>query len=196
MFDFGGVYFTEGYPLYVKQFHKKYGIPKEKLEYCFSVSGPLGDYSAGKIDKKKFWKRATEYLNIDKKIVKSMEPLRWTSFKPIKGMKRLVAKLRKKYKIILVSGNEVDRVKFLNKKYKFLKNFDQHFFTYEYRTNKPDAKLCEIAIWTMKVKPTECVMVDDVSSYLENCRKLGVHTILFRNPEQFKKSLKKLGVSI
>lgn len=192
--DFGGTFFTAGTEIAIDRVAKKLRLPRRNIELIFRGKGFGALYKLGKIDAKTFWDRAKKNLNIDSEKAKEIESIWYSSYKPNKGVRALVRKLQKKYKIIAVSGNILEKAEYLKKKYSLNKLFDGYFFSFEYGVTKPSPKLFKIAMNKLKVKPKNCLIIDDSKKTIENAKKLGYKTVLFKNVVQTTKDLIKLGV--
>ena len=124
--DLGGVYFTPGTKIAVKKIRKITNASKQKIDEIFEgypkKEGWL--YRRGKITKKAFWNAAIKKLKIDRRLVPKIQEIWHSSYKPIKGMRELVQRLRKRYRVIAFSGSIRERVNYLNKRYGLKQDFD------------------------------------------------------------------------
>lgn len=77
-------------------------------------------------------------LKIDKKIVPKLQELWHSSYEPVKGMKELIANLRKNYTVIVFSGSIKERVEYLNNKYSLYNDFDDFVLSYDVGYSKRD----------------------------------------------------------
>lgn len=192
--DFGGTFFTAGTEIAIDRVAKKLRLPRRNIELILRGKRFGALYKLGKIDAKTFWDRAKKTLNIDSEKAKEIESIWYSSYKINKGMRPLIKKLQKRYKIVAVSGNNPEKVEYLKKKYSLNKLFDGYFFSFEYGVNKPNPKLFKIAMNKLKVKPKDCLIIDDSRKTIGNAKKLGCKTILFKNIVQTTKDLTKLGI--
>ena len=60
---------------------------------------------------------------------------------------------------------------------------------------KPDQKIYRLALDLIQKAPDECCFIDDRPANIEGAAKLGMRTVLMRDPVQLKKDLQGLGVS-
>ncbi|MFH1582684.1 MAG: HAD-IA family hydrolase [bacterium] len=192
--DFGGTFFTAGTGIAIDKAANKLGLPKSKIELILRDKGDGALYRLGKIDAKTFWDRAKKKFDINSRQAKEIELIWHSSYKPNKGMMALVRKLKKKYKIVVVSGNAPERVRYLKKKYSLDKLFDNYFFSFQYGVTKPSPKLFEISLARLKVKPEECLIIDDSKKTMGRAKKLDCKMLLFKNAAQTTRDLTKLGI--
>jgi FMN phosphatase YigB (HAD superfamily) len=198
IFDLGGVYFTDGTSIAIEKASKL--LTRKKATYIFKGRDALL-YRRGTINRKEFWKRIGKYLNTDEKTCDKLEEIWHSSYELNKGMKQLVRRLRKKYKVIVFSGITKEKTEYLDKKYKFKREFDMPFFSFKYGFEKTDAKNCvvmlkKIMLKKLKIKPEKYVLIDDKEKFIEQSKRSGINAILFRNITQLKRDLIKLGVEV
>lgn len=60
---------------------------------------------------------------------------------------------------------------------------------------KPDEKIYRLALDLIQKSPADCCFIDDRSTNIESAAKIGMRTVLMRDPAQLKKDLQSLGVS-
>ncbi len=105
----------------------------------------------------------------------------------------LVKKLKGKYKLGILSNaslNEVQKIK------KEVNNFDAVVLSSEINFSKPDKESYEITLAKLDVFPQETVFIDDTLENIKGAEEVGIKGILYRSPEEVKKSLQELGVDI
>jgi putative hydrolase of the HAD superfamily len=49
---------------------------------------------------------------------------------------------------------------------------------------KPELKIYRLTLKKLKVKPEECIFIDDKEKNLKPAKKLGIKTVLAKNPKQ------------
>lgn len=195
MIDFGGVYFTEGIPIALKRMSKKFKTPAEKLKKALTGSH-WNKYKINKISGKEYWKEVQRRTGFPKARIKEIEHIWFSSYTPQKGMKQLVGKIRKKYRVVVLSGNVKDRVKFLHRKYKVLDEFHEHHFSFDHGFRKQDVRLFKSAVKRMGLSPKDCIVVDDKKEFVEKVEKAGGKGIVFKNAKQLESQLRRHGVKI
>lgn len=194
MLDLGGVYFTNGTDIAAGRLSRKYRMPKEKIKSVIKDWKVAKKYYTGEAGPEEYWAYIAQKLRLSDKQAKEMEKIWYSSFVPKKKMRQLVRKLRKKYRVAILSGNVRERVRYLDKKYKLLKEFHGHHFSFDHGFSKPDVRLFKSAARKMRLRPADCIVVDDSKKFLNRVRKTGAKTILFRNARQLEAQLRKLGV--
>ena len=81
-----------------------------------------------------------------------------------------------------------------NKKTGLYRLFDRVFASCRLGMRKPDRKLYLYTLRKMKLRPAECVFIDNDPGNVAAARKLGIRSVTFRNAAQMRRELRKLGV--
>lgn len=103
-----------------------------------------------------------------------------------------IGTLKPKYKIGLISniGSDWIRQEFLTSEEQKL--FDDMVLSFEVGLTKPDRRIFKLACNRLGVDLNEAVFIDDVSSYCEVAKSLGMQAITYENLLQMKTELQKL----
>jgi putative hydrolase of the HAD superfamily len=96
----------------------------------------------------------------------------------------LIRSLRQsgKYKTGLISNAWNDLRGYLEKE-KISDAFDTMVISAEVGVMKPEAKIFQIALDQLKVRPREALLVDDFEVNIEGCQKVGMQGLLFQDAE-------------
>lgn len=126
IWDLGGVLFTNGTKLFVKDMSKKYRLdPKFVMEVMDGSIGSL--YRENQISKDEFWAKALKIQADPDKL-----NAQWIDgYRLIKGTKDIVLTLRKKMPQYYLSDNVPERIKRTNQRTGFLNWFDGGIFSYD-----------------------------------------------------------------
>ena len=101
----------------------------------------------------------------------------------------LVRRLRKDYKVAVMSNNIKERVLYLNKRYGLDKEFDAYVYSYQYCLMKPDPRLIDITFEKLGVSKEEVIIIDDRIEVVESIKKLKIKTLLFTSVEQIERKI-------
>lgn len=74
------------------------------------------------------------------------------------------------------------------------KIFKEKVISHLDKKTKPNKKAFKLILKKMKSSPKQTIFIDDNQKNINAARRLGIHTILFKNNTQLKKDLAKLGV--
>lgn len=188
IFDLGGVTLNNGvYEAYKKFrnerfkeiFEEKYLIPIEK----------------GEINETSLWQRLTYDLG-EKLSMTLLKRHIFNNFYPIDNNIFLIKRLRKKYKVGLVTNNLVEWFQRLDSQFELEEKFDTIIVSAEVRTRKPEAKIYHLAAKKLGVNEEECVFVDDKEENVLGAREVGMKGILYHQGDDLAKKLIRLGVEI
>ncbi|MHA1275140.1 MAG: HAD-IA family hydrolase [Promethearchaeota archaeon] len=199
VFDLGGVYFTNGSVIAMAKIKEIYEIKDvERLKMIFSnKQGTPGEQiRLGLITMEEFENRAISELNIPKKEKHHIHHLWFGSYVPNYKMAELTQKLKENYKIMAFSGNVKERIEYLDKRYNFLKNFNECIFSYDYQLNKEHAEFYKILIEHLDCKPQNALFIDDEKTNINLAESFGFNCILYYYTEQLIEELKKYGIEI
>jgi putative hydrolase of the HAD superfamily len=104
--------------------------------------------------------------------------------------------LSKHYRLGLLSNTDHIHVAYLESTYEFFRYFPPSVRTYScvVRACKPSPLIYSEALRACKAKAAETVYIDDIPTYVEAARRLGLYGIHFQSPQQLKDDLAVLGV--
>ncbi|HII72178.1 TPA: HAD family phosphatase [Candidatus Woesearchaeota archaeon] len=192
MFDWGGVC-AKGKLGHVlgKQLAKKMKRPHKSITKAYLKS--CWEYQKGKLTSEQFWKKVQKEL--DTKIRhEELERCHVTARELNRGVVELVKKLKKRYKVVLVTNTYKEYYEHNNRRHGIDRMFDDVILSYKVKGRKPEPKIYTQALRTAGCKAAETVFIEDKEAHLAPARKMGMKTILYKNQEDLKKRLKRLGV--
>ncbi len=192
IFDYGGVISLHGriYP-----FCEKWAIKlnKDLKKFRKMISENWFKASINRVNSKLFWKRLANFLKIDTEIVRA-KIMKYMGFR--QDVFELVKRLKKNYKVALLSNQIEDWLGEIIKEKNFKEVFDVIVTSYTSKIAKPDIRIFKETVEKLEVKPEECVYIDDLEKNIPPAEKLGMKTILFKNNKQLINDLKKFGVEV
>ena len=153
------------------------------------------NFGIGKISTKEFIGKGSVLLKMSKK----------DFFKKYKEaydkitLHKEVFKIYKKINIdkYVLSDNNPIHTRYTKRDYKEIFEISKKtFLSQKIGMRKEKIKTFKYVIDKIKTNPKEVLMIDDEKSNLKNAKKIGIKTILYKNPKQLKKDLKKLGVEV
>jgi len=90
----------------------------------------------------------------------------------------IMKRLKRRYKLILLSNTDVMHFTFIKKKFPEILIFDDYILSYEVGAMKPDPRIYEEALKRTGFKPEECLFIDDMEENIKSAQKLGIKVIL------------------
>lgn len=194
-FDLDGVYFTSNGFSSFKKAIETLGVEYKDIEYILHKK-PMLQFKKGEIDEETFWKNAVDYWKIDKSPQELINLLP-QGYEINPEVDSLVHTVRKNgYKTCICSNNFTTRIKKLEEKFNFLKDFDAYVFSYEVGVTKPNREIFEELVKRAEVNPNELVYSDDSEDKLKGALELGINAFVYESFDQFKKELVNLGVTL
>ena len=110
------------------------------------------------------------------------------------GLLELLPKL-KKYKLYLLSNQIKVRADYIKSNFD-LSSFKKTFFSNEIGLMKPNKEIFEFALNKIKLKPEECLFIDDRYNNILTAKKLGINTIQCKNLTQLKKDILSFSIQL
>jgi putative hydrolase of the HAD superfamily len=191
--DLGGVYFNDGTRLAIDTIATRYGIDRQAVAGL--LNGAAGaNYRTGRVTVDQFWQQAVALWHIQAS-TEELSTIWCESYQPNCGMVRLVERLKAAgHQILYLSDNTMERADYLEKKYGFLKNFDDGIFSHIVKRKKPDPVIYQLLLEKASHPAGACVYIDDKPQNLEPAQKLGMQVIAFNGATRLEIRLKELGL--
>lgn len=196
IFDYYGVICPRIVPILAEETAKQFGTNYEEVKSRMGVL--LDDLDDDKISFQDYWKQLKSRLkNRNAKLPEHCRIWRTIAlglhFWP--NMRKLVLKLRKLgYKVPVLTNVTKTMVKYNRMKGRY-KIFRPVFLSCYIGMRKPSPKIFKYVLKKLKMKPHECIFIDDQKRYLKGAKSVGIKTILFKNYRQLVRELKRYGVN-
>jgi len=187
IFDWGGV-FTRGHLLkdFAKNLSDKCGKDKDEIEKIFrDAEYP---YETGQIIPEVFWDNFRKKLNINL-TKEEIQKIFLNSYVINGSMLALAKKMKKRYKIILLTNNYEDLFNFIKKRYELERYFDYMFSSSEIQDKKPNDGIFKFVMDKLRINPEEAIFIDDKEKNIIGARKVGLKTIHFKGIRGMKEIL-------
>lgn len=187
IFDNAGVIMTEAYWLWL---HDNIPGLEEKKDFFLDISH--------KVDRSEI--TPSQFLDhLAKASGKNSEQVQkeiLSTFVLNEEVYKLMTKLKKNYKIGLLSNFISEWLRFLFNKFDLEKLFDAMVISTEHIMIKPDPKIYKLVCEMLGIEPQEAVFIDDREINIKGAQNLGMKGILFNSPKDLEEDLKKLGIVI
>lgn len=181
IFDCFGVIVTEVSPYWLKRFFKE----DEALIISESIIHKL---DTGEYD----FDRTLEELSILTN--ESIEDIKkdWLQLAHFReDLLEEIKKLRKKYKIVLLSNAGSSYLNQILERIDVNEYFDEIIISSDICLSKPNREIFEYALDKINYPALKCIFIDDRKINIEGAKKAFIDGILFENTEQFLKELEK-----
>lgn len=150
----------------------------------------------GQISEEEYWKTVIRKnsWNID---VDDLKNAVRKNFKEVKGTRKIIEKLRQNgYKLGLLSNHAREWVEYCEITYKYHQLFHQVVYSYDVGASKPNKDIFQIILKKLRVKPKECISIDDHDKNIITAQNMGFNTILFTSASNLKRKLIEFKIKI
>lgn len=170
-----------------ERFAGKTSAPIEKIKAI--IHDDERAYTAGKITPEEFWRRVNKkFFFVGKKIIEKIKKY-ILEFRPNKTLWAMLPKLKQAYRLAILSDCPADKLAVIQRQAN-LSFFEFTYFSCEHQTFKAENKFFLNLTKKLKVKPENCLYIDDSPKHTATAKKLGFQTHLFTSATEFKKLLK------
>jgi glucose-1-phosphatase len=191
LFDMGGVIVRTEYQAPRQHLAERLGMEYDDLVKIVFDSDSGYKASIGAITAEEHWASVLKKL---KRPAPEMDAIRHEFFAGDIIDRTLIdflRSLRGTYKTGIISNAWGDLREYIVRE-KFDDAFDHMIISAEVGAVKPEAKIYQVALEQVGVRPKEAVFVDDFAVNIEGCEKVGIKGILFKDPNSVLKQLKAL----
>jgi len=195
VFDLGNTTVFFDHMSFCKKLAKYSSLPAKKIYKKVYGTDLETAFVMGKISPKEFYKeicRRTKAKITYKKFKEIFDVFTKKNDPVIK----LIKKLRKRYKLLLLSNTNILHFNDARKRFSnpLLQNFNSYILSYKIMMKKPDKNIYQHTIKIAKAKPSEIVFIDDIKKNIVGAKKLGILGIHYTSAKKLKKDLKRLDV--
>jgi HAD superfamily hydrolase (TIGR01509 family) len=196
LFDLGKVLVDFDFERGMNRFASRTSMPRKDFEAVIFDQDWIRPYEHGDITSEEYHR----YLRENGKLEMSLQEFHdaWSSvFLP--GLivpEQLLANLKARYPLILVSNSNESHVNYIAREYGILDYFDHKIFSHEVRSMKPDRKIYDAAIAAAGKPPEALFFTDDRAENIESAVKLGIRGHQFHSVLKLVNALKSNGVQL
>ena len=152
-------------------------------------------YDRGKMSSTGFYHTVVKSLGIEMPFEEFRDI--WTGiFTANTEVCRIIEKLKKRYRLILLSNTNEMHFDYVLRTFEILSAFDDYVLSYRVGERKPHPNVYAAALERAGCPASECVYVDDMEEYVGAARRLGIHALVFRNAQQLEEDLRALNVDV
>jgi FMN phosphatase YigB (HAD superfamily) len=196
LFDLGKVLIDFNFETGVQALHGACSISRDRFEEVLWDEVWIRRYERGEISTAEFHSYLCETAALDMDLTGFRDV--WSSvFLPdLLVSERLLAALKRKYPLILVSNTNEAHFEFIRDRYAVVDYFDHHVLSYEVGSMKPDRQIFEHAIRVSGLRPDALFFTDDREENILAARGLGIHAHQFRTERMLIAALQAANVEI
>lgn len=196
VFDLGNVLINFDYQIAVENFNKiEPDLGKRFLEYHKENYHIHRSFEKGIISEKGFIEIALK--GVDFKVdPDTFAKIYSDIFIPNDEVIALLPKLKKKYKLYLMSNTDPLHKKYGWQNYEFFTHFDHLVLSFEVGAVKPEEKIYRAIESISQVEPEKLLYIDDIEEYVNTAKQRGWDAIQFKNYTQLSLELKNRNIFI
>lgn len=191
IFDLGGVYFRSGL-LAFADLSRREGFKENRFLKIIKAKY-LEKIETGKMTESDFWIKFKHDVGFKMPIAIAKNAF-LSAHKPMEGMKELGKKLRKKYKLGLLTNNVAEWYKRIDEHFKIANDFDAVVVSAIVKVRKPRKRIYKIMADSLGVKVSECIFFDDFPENVLGAQKAGMKAYKFKSAKDAEKKLSELGI--
>lgn len=198
-FDIGGVVVDAPMDKYRELASEIFGCRDDHLVTCSAEFLPL--LETGKITSAEFWESIGAKLSF-MGMGRSVPAWRFKGFwegvmldtlSTRHDMVELVGKLRPKATVGALS-NTIQEHALVLQRQGLYQNFNPVVLSCQVGMRKPNADIYRRAAELAKAKPSQCLLIDDLAENVEGAQKAGFQALLFRDIDELRHDLHRLGL--
>jgi HAD superfamily hydrolase (TIGR01509 family) len=196
LFDLGKVLIDFDFELCIRRFTPRSTLSREQLEGVMRHSAWITRYETGQISTADFHRYLSEHGKLQMSIEEFHEAWAAVFLPGLLVPERLLANLKARYPLILISNTNEAHARFIKGQYPVFSYFEQRIFSHEVGSLKPDRKIFEAAIAAAGKPPSSLFFTDDRVENIEAAQELGIWAHRFVSVPDLLNALKKHGVNV
>lgn len=190
IFDLGRVLVDFDFMKVIKglQSHTHLGA-KEIRQYFKST--PLWDrFERGHVKPQAFFKELKKDLNLGKQLDFETFELLWNDiFEEKKDSLEILKKLRKRYRLAMISNVNEMHWLHVKKNHSFMEWFEHPIASYAVGHRKPELEIFHLTLKRAKVDPSKAIFIDDLVAHTKAAKSIGIRAHTFTTAAKLKKDL-------
>jgi len=196
LFDLGKVLINFDFETGVRALHACCAISRDHFEDLLWDKRWIRRYERGEISTAEYHNYLCQNAKLDMDLPEFRRT--WSSvFSPdLLVSEDLIARLKRKYRLLLVSNTNEAHADFLRETYPVVNYFDHHIFSYKVGSLKPDRKIFECAIAASGYPAEALFFTDDREENVRAASELGIHVHQFESESKLIEALRKVGVEV
>jgi HAD superfamily hydrolase (TIGR01509 family) len=196
LFDLGKVLIDFNFETGVQALHACCSISRHRFEEVLWDENWIRRYERGEISTRQFHEYLCKTADLKMALPDFCET--WSSvFLPdLIVSEELIAALKRKYRLILVSNTNEGHFEFIRSRYRIVDYFDRLVLSYEVGSLKPDRRIFEHAIAAANYPARALFFTDDREENIHAARELGIRAHQFKSEAGLVLALQDAGIEI
>lgn len=192
IFDVGGVLLRTMDKAPRTALAEKYGLTYEEMDEAVFGSESAKQAGVGAISEEEHWQSVARRFRLTSEEMPAFRANFWGGDRLDRVLLDFIRSLRPGVKTAVLSNAWSNAREVVIGQYEMTDAFDVIIFSAEARLAKPDPEIFRLVLKELGSRPEEAVFVDDVPENVAAARALGMHGIVFKNPEQVMREIRGL----
>ena len=154
----------------------------------YENSATRKDFEKGKFTPGEFYNKVVEEINL-KMNFSEFKKAYCDIFTLNNDVANLIRKLKKNFRLILLSNTDILHFECIKKKYKIINEFDDYVLSYKVHCRKPNPLIFMYAIKKSKALPFNCAYIDDIGEFIYVAKLMGIKAFQYMNFRKLKQDL-------
>lgn len=194
LFDLGKVLVDFNFELGMDLFVSRTTIPREHFEKVIWDVNWIRPYERGEISSADYLRYLCEMGTLKMELEEFHESWSAVFLPDLIVPERLLASLKQRYPLILVSNTNESHADFISRKYRVFDYFDHKILSHEVGSLKPDRKIYEAAIAAAGKPPEALFFADDREENVEAARQMGIRAHQFTTVASLLEAFREHGI--
>ncbi|MDZ7637301.1 MAG: HAD family phosphatase [Bryobacterales bacterium] len=160
-------------------FQELSALPVEEMAKRLRADGVVSRYECGQLDDVAFFERFCELTGVRSGFERFCEVWNSIFLPPTLVPDSLLAALRQRHTLLLLSNTNAIHYRFLERRYPHIGHFHHHILSHESGAQKPAKKIYDDALEAAGVRPEEAFFTDDLPENIAAARDLGMDAEVF-----------------
>ncbi|MFH0763788.1 MAG: HAD family hydrolase [Candidatus Omnitrophota bacterium] len=194
VFDLGNTIIRFDHNISAKKVANLFRLDSKKIYDVFFDSEITRAFEKGEISPREFYRRASSLLAVKmpyKDFVAIWNDIFWED----KEACGLVRRLKKSYRLFLLSNINRLHFEYIEKKFDIIKIFDEIILSYLVGATKPDKLIFEDVIRRAGGRKESLLYIDDREDLIKEALALGIDSIRFENANKLKEALRERDIA-
>jgi putative hydrolase of the HAD superfamily len=196
LFDLGKVLVDFDFDLGMRRFIARTSLAPEEFKSIILEQTWVRRYEHGDISSADYHRYLREKGKLEMSIQEFHEAWSAVFLPGLIVPEQLLANLKERYPLILVSNTNESHADFIARNYRVLEYFDHTIFSHEVGSMKPDRRIYDAAIAAAGKPPEALFFTDDRPENIESAAKLGIRAHQFQSVAELVNALRNHGVNI
>jgi HAD superfamily hydrolase (TIGR01509 family) len=194
IFDLGGVIVPFDFRRSYAALEGRSPYRAEEIPKRIATTDLVTRFETGRIEPEDFVRQLTALLEVELTYEEFRELWSCIFLPHTLIPESLLAALRARYRLLLLSNTNAIHFEMLRERYPLLDHFESYVLSYEVGALKPSPLIYTEALARAGCSAERCFFTDDIPAYVEGARRLGIDAVQFHDAEQLQREMRDRGI--